>query len=109
MAGWSTQNVTNFIFAFTLPYLSGPSAPSADLGAKVAFIYSALGWMGVVWAYFFVPELKDRSLEEIDEMLRLKVPARKTKGGFCLFLLHSPLAYFRSGADSFISCCSVAT
>lgn len=90
MVGWSTQNITNFVFAFTLPYLAGPSTPSADLGAKVAFIYSALGWVGVIWAYFFVPELQDRSLEEIDEMLRLKVPARKTKGELLyLFFCHS--------------------
>lgn len=80
--GWSTQNVTNFVLTFTLPYLSGPAKPTAGLGAKVAFIYGFIGWCGVIWAYFYAPELKGRSLEEIDEMLRAGVSARKSKGSY---------------------------
>lgn len=79
MVGWTTQNITNFLISFTVPYLTGPSHPTANLGARVGFIYAFFGWVGVFWTYFYAPELGKRSLEEIDEMLRLKVPARKTK------------------------------
>jgi hypothetical protein len=38
----------------------------------------------VVWIYFFVPETKDRTLEEIDEMFEAGVPARKFKTYVCI-------------------------
>ncbi|CAK7227493.1 hypothetical protein SBRCBS47491_006586 [Sporothrix bragantina] len=74
---WSVQNVSNFLVSFTLPYLLG--AGYADLGSKVGFIYGSIGLVGIIWGYFFLPELKGRSLEEIDEMFAEKVPARKTR------------------------------
>lgn len=78
MIAGTVQNATNFVVSFTVPYLLNPGY--ANLSGKVGFIYGAIGLLGVAWAYFFLPELKGRSLEEIDEMLREKVPARKTKG-----------------------------
>jgi len=80
MAGWSIQNLTNFAASYSLPYLM--NAGYGNLGSKVGFIYGSIGIAGVIWAYFFYPELKGRSLEEINEMMRLGVPARKTKGRF---------------------------
>ena len=37
-----------------------------------------------VWIFFFVPETKDRTLEEIDEMFEARLPARKFKGCVCV-------------------------
>lgn len=34
----------------------------------------------VVWIYFFLPEIKNRTLEEVDEMFEAKLPARKFRG-----------------------------
>jgi hypothetical protein len=34
----------------------------------------------VIFTYFFLPETKDRTLEEIHHMFEAKVPARKFKG-----------------------------
>jgi MFS transporter, SP family, sugar:H+ symporter len=38
----------------------------------------------LIFVFFFVPETKDRTLEEIDEMFEARVPARKFKGYVCV-------------------------
>ncbi|KAI1064641.1 hypothetical protein LB506_007985 [Fusarium annulatum] len=58
--------LTTFATSFTLPYLL--SKPYAALGAKVGFIYGSFCVAMVVAAYFFIPELKGRSLEEVDQL-----------------------------------------
>ena len=63
--------------SFTVPYLVNDDA--AGLGAKVGFIFAALVILGAVWTFYFVPELKGRALEEIDEMFQQKIPSRKFK------------------------------
>ena len=77
MAAFTVQNLTNFVTTFTLPYLM--DAGYANLGAKVGFIYGSLGVLGCIWAFFYYPELKSRSLEEIDLMFMERVPARRTR------------------------------
>lgn len=36
-----------------------------------------------VFTYFYIPETRDRTLEEIHEMFEARVPARKFKGYVC--------------------------
>lgn len=36
-----------------------------------------------IFTWFFIPETRDRTLEEIHEMFEAKVPARKFKGYVC--------------------------
>ena len=67
--------VCSFVVAFTLPYLLDP--PYANLQGKVGFIYGSMCFLALVWGYFFLPELKNRSLEELEEMFEAKVPLRK--------------------------------
>lgn len=66
--------ITTFVTSFTIPYLL--NAPYAALGAKVGFIYGAINVLMVVAAYFFIPEMKGRSLEEVDELFATGVPLR---------------------------------
>ena len=61
--------------SFTLPYLL--EEPYADLGSQVGFIYGAMSFLSLVFGWFFLPELKNRSLEEIETMFEAKVPLRK--------------------------------
>lgn len=65
----------SWVVSFTFPYLYNPD--SSNLGAKIGFIYGALMFMGSIWVFFLLPETAGRSLEEIDTMFALKVPARK--------------------------------
>lgn len=37
-----------------------------------------------VFVWFFLPETRDRTLEEIHEMFEAKLPARKFKGHVCV-------------------------
>ncbi|OQV03500.1 hypothetical protein CLAIMM_08539 [Cladophialophora immunda] len=54
------------LIAVVLPYLINPTA--ANLGAKVGFIFGVTCLLGFVWALFFLPETKGRSLEQLDEL-----------------------------------------
>ncbi|KAI5464230.1 general substrate transporter [Mariannaea sp. PMI_226] len=58
--------LTTFVTSFTIPYLL--NAPYANLGGKIGFIYGSINVAMVVVAYFFIPELKGRTLEEVDQL-----------------------------------------
>lgn len=74
----SISVVTTFAVSFTLPYLLNP--PYAALGARVGFIYGSASVVSVVVAWLLIPEMKGRSLEEVDEMFEKEVPLRKFRG-----------------------------
>lgn len=72
MAFASTVNVVAaWLVAFTVPYLLDA------IGARTCYIYSFFAIGATVYAYYFVPEIKDRSLEELDELFDNHVPAKK--------------------------------
>lgn len=48
------------------PYLL--SLDYVNLGAKMGFIFGGITTVGTILVYFYLPETKDRTLEEIDEM-----------------------------------------
>ncbi|KIW29629.1 uncharacterized protein PV07_05432 [Cladophialophora immunda] len=74
---WSTQNCLDFLTSFTLPYLLDDDY--AGLGARVGFIYGGFAFLGILWGIFVLPELKGRSLEEIEEMFEQRVSAWKSR------------------------------
>lgn len=37
----------------------------------------------MVWVYFYLPEIKNRTLEEIDEMFEARLPARRFRKYVC--------------------------
>jgi hypothetical protein len=47
-----------------------------NLGGNVAFIFFGLTALLTVFAFFYYPETKNRSFEEIDEMFARKVNLR---------------------------------
>lgn len=61
-AGW----LCDTLIICAIPYLLSPTY--ANLGAKVGFIFGACQVLVLIWSIFFLPETKDRTLEEIDEM-----------------------------------------
>ncbi|OZJ02724.1 hypothetical protein BZG36_05103, partial [Bifiguratus adelaidae] len=72
----SVSVIITFLVTFTLPYLL--NAHYANLGAKVGYIYGAFSILTFFFALFYVPEMKNRSLEEIDEMFAAKISALKS-------------------------------
>lgn len=55
-----------FVNNYSVPYLL--NKPGAGLGPKVGYIFAAICVAAFLFVVFFVPELKARSLEEIDEL-----------------------------------------
>lgn len=48
-------------------------------GGKYGYIWAGTSVIALAWYYFFIPELKGRSLEEIDELFENKVPTFEFK------------------------------
>jgi len=67
----------NCIIGIITPYMVGNSPGSANLGAKVFFIWGSLCCLSLTFAYFLAPETKGLSLEQIDRMLE-EVSPRKS-------------------------------
>lgn len=71
----SISVITTFVVSFTVPYLIREE--DAGLGPKVGFIYGSICVISFVVVFFLIPEMKGRSLEEIDEMFNANLPTRK--------------------------------
>ncbi|WPH00676.1 Hypothetical protein R9X50_00350600 [Acrodontium crateriforme] len=66
----------NCIITVITPYLVGSDPGDANLGAKVFFLWGSLCFLSVSFAFFFVPEMKGLSLEQIDKMLEETTPLK---------------------------------
>lgn len=53
------------------------NTPYGNLKSKVGFIYGSMAFCALVFTFFFVPECKGKSLEEIYLMFMEKVPIRQ--------------------------------
>lgn len=76
----SVSVLTTFVVSFTLPYLL--NAPYAALGARVGYIYGSLCVVAVVVTWFCIPEMKGRTLEEVDELFESGIPMWKWRGAY---------------------------
>ncbi|GFZ49764.1 hypothetical protein JCM24511_07167 [Saitozyma sp. JCM 24511] len=65
--------ISAFVNNYSVPYLL--NKPGAGLGAKVGYIFAAISICAFLFTVFFVPELKGRSLEEVDELFELRLRA----------------------------------
>jgi SP family sugar:H+ symporter-like MFS transporter len=72
-------NGLNFIFgwlcSFCTPYFINPT--SLNWGPKYGYIWGASNLILALWVFFFVPETKGRSLEQLDELFEKRVPTWK--------------------------------
>ncbi|KAI1077838.1 general substrate transporter [Whalleya microplaca] len=71
-----------WLTTFTAPYFINPDA--LNWGPRYGYIWFPSSIIGAVWVYFFLPEAKGRTLEEIDEMFEERLPARKFRGYKCV-------------------------
>ncbi|MCJ1394678.1 hypothetical protein MMC18_007558 [Xylographa bjoerkii] len=71
-----------WVCTFTAPYFINASA--LNWGPKYGYIWFPSCLVSAAFIYFCLPEVKDRTLEEIDEMFEAKLPARKFRGYKCM-------------------------
>ncbi|KAH8904143.1 general substrate transporter [Coniochaeta sp. PMI_546] len=70
-----------WLTTFTAPYFINPA--SLNWGPKYGYIWFPSCLIGALWVFFFLPETKGRTLEEIDEIFEAKTPARKFRSYQC--------------------------
>lgn len=73
--GYAVSNTISVGWYFALPHMFNPD--QGNLGGKIGFIFGGLSFIVIVLLYFFLPETRFRSYEELDEMFAAKIPARK--------------------------------
>ncbi|KAH8690616.1 general substrate transporter [Talaromyces proteolyticus] len=66
---WSFTIV--ILVTYINPYVQDPGY--GNLGSRVGFVFGGCSILAMVWVAFFLPELKGRSLEELDEMFNARV------------------------------------
>ncbi|KAJ4165098.1 hypothetical protein LMH87_006745 [Akanthomyces muscarius] len=71
----ATQAVMGTAFNFAIPYMINPD--EGNLKGKVGFVFGGLGLIASIGSWFLIPELKDRTFDEIDTMFQRHVPPRK--------------------------------
>lgn len=70
-SGFSIGLITNLV----TPYMQ--NAEYGNLGGRIGFVWMGFSFVSIIWVWFFVPELKQRTLEEVDEMFAQRLPTRK--------------------------------
>ncbi|KAL2678381.1 hypothetical protein Neosp_009127 [[Neocosmospora] mangrovei] len=71
------NGLSGCIWSFSLPYAINPD--EGNLGGKIAFIFGGTLAACCIFIFFLVPETKNRTYIEIDELWSRKIPARKFK------------------------------
>jgi SP family sugar:H+ symporter-like MFS transporter len=72
-----TNTAVGVGISYATPYMF--RADAANLGPKVGFVFLPIDIYGALFTYFFMPEIKGRSLEEIDLLFLSKISARDSK------------------------------
>lgn len=72
--GLALQNCFSVMWSFVLPYLFNPD--KANLGGKVGFIFGGLCFPCIAFLWWFLPETKGRTYEELDEMFMKGISPR---------------------------------
>lgn len=70
----AAYNVCALIYGQLVPHMVQKTA--WNWGAKSGFFYGGIMGIGLVWAYFRVPETKNRTFAEVDILFKNKVKAR---------------------------------
>ncbi|CAI0648019.1 unnamed protein product [Colletotrichum noveboracense] len=75
--GRAAYYVVNIPCIFLATYMLNTTG--VNLGGKCGYVWGATGFVCFVLAYFYIPEMKGRSVREIDIMFKRKIPARQWK------------------------------
>ena len=72
------QNIVSIVFNLVLPYMYNPD--SGYLRGKMGFVYGGLCLCTAAITWWIVPEMKGRSVLDIDHMFGIGLKARDFKG-----------------------------
>jgi hypothetical protein len=75
--GWFASAFASTIAGLVLPYVFNPDG--GNLRGKTGFTFMASCFIGAAVSWYLIPEMKGRSVNEIDRMFEEKVPARQFK------------------------------
>ncbi|KAH7161060.1 maltose permease MAL61 [Dactylonectria macrodidyma] len=78
---WVSNAFFSWLFNFFVPYLF--DTDQADLGGKIGFFFSGLCCFGFLIIWFEIPEMKNRTYTELDELFANKVATRKFESYVC--------------------------
>ncbi|TLS24975.1 hypothetical protein PpBr36_06926 [Pyricularia pennisetigena] len=67
-------NLVMGVISIVLPYIYNQDQGNG--GARVGFLFAFLCLVGTVLSWLFIPEMKDRTVEAVDAMFELQLPAR---------------------------------
>ncbi|ETI26647.1 hypothetical protein G647_10408 [Cladophialophora carrionii CBS 160.54] len=70
-----------WLVSFCSPYFINPA--ELGLGAQYGYIWAGSNFACVIFFFFFMPEMKGRSLEELDEMFLNRVSVRNFRKYVC--------------------------
>ncbi|CDK28211.1 unnamed protein product [Kuraishia capsulata CBS 1993] len=71
------QSLCSIVTTVALPYMF--SAEEANMRGKVGFVFGGICIFCSIWAYFRLPETRNRTFEDLDIMFYRKVPPRHFK------------------------------
>ena len=69
--------LSNVVLSLVLPYIYNPDA--GDLKGKTGFVYAGLCLFTWTLTWFMIPEMKGRTVLEIDAMFEAKLPCSEFK------------------------------
>ena len=73
--GFIAAGLFSWAFNFFVPYMF--NVDEGNWGAKTGFFFAGLCILCVAVMWFEIPEMKNRTYAEIDEMFEMKLPTRK--------------------------------
>lgn len=73
----NASNIAGVIGGTLQNYFMNPQA--WNLKGYTGFVWGGCAWIVFIWAYFRLPETKDRTFHELDVLFAKRVPARKFK------------------------------
>lgn len=74
----ATQSVFGIAMNIAIPYMVNPD--EGNMRGKVGFVFGGLGAVATLLCFLFIPDLKDRTFEEINVMFENRVQPRKMGG-----------------------------
>ncbi|KAH8647097.1 general substrate transporter [Ilyonectria robusta] len=88
LRAWTVGSATSvgsllaWLTNFCTPYFINPE--NLNWGAKYGYIWAGSNFLVLLFVYFCIPELKDRTLEEVDELFAARISAREFIGYKCM-------------------------